>query len=204
MVEHVCEPRPRSNSSKWRLASAIIRSEFPTLAQSGALNGERHHIRQRFTLTSKERLQKSYASVLKRSGTLTDVVSEFARGQPAVVAAATTASMHLVTVSNNVEKRRLRLDWLRWVVESRVFAFSVLSLIFANAVLIAVSSEFLIRDAVAAWDAKNGKSATTLFPAWLKTADTVFTAVFFVELCLRLLALEGEFFTNRDMRVECS
>jgi len=84
------------------------------------------------------------------------------------------------------------------VVEGRVFAFSVLSLILANAVLIAVSSDFLIRDAVADWDAKNGKSGTALSPAWLRTADTVFTAIFFIELCLRLLALEGEFFTNRD------
>ena len=152
---------------------------------------------------SEERLQKSCASVLRRSCTVIDAAKEFANSQPAVIAAAATACMHVANASNSVENPRLRLDWLRWVVESGVFAFSVFSLIFANAVLIAVSSDLLIRDAVAEWDAKNGQSTTTLSLAWLKAADTVFTAVFFVELCLRLLALEGGVLHQSGQDGEC-
>ena len=95
---------------------------------------------------------------------------------------------------NALGKRRFNFDRVGALVNSKEFVALVCSVIFANAAFIGVTSDQMVKDSFQIFD---GKSISDTGRA-TDAMEMIFNAAFGIELLLRLVALEGQFFIGVD------
>lgn len=101
------------------------------------------------------------------------------------------------TASLFLTRRRLRLDGLRRFVEHNGFQTTIFLLIVANSLLIGISAHLAITESFDAYDARSqGMVRPQGRLGWVRSCEEVFAVTFSVEMALRLLAHEGEYFLS--------
>jgi len=101
-----------------------------------------------------------------------------------------------------IARKRLHFRRVNKFVGSNVFQTAVCCLILMNALFIGISSDHILRMALenyAHGEGGNENSIWVLFTGksvWIFVSEAFFTSAFLVELVLRLMAYEGEFFVG--------
>lgn len=112
--------------------------------------------------------------------------------------------MERITVSHSTITKTLAASRVlgshrigQWV-NSKQFGLGVCSLISLNAVLIAITSDMSMKDSIVGYDNGSSGEDAFLMAQWIFWAEAVFNMVFFVELVLRVVALELEFCMGKE------
>eukprot|EP00928_Gymnodinium_smaydae_P007925 TRINITY_DN12836_c0_g5_i1.p2 TRINITY_DN12836_c0_g5~~TRINITY_DN12836_c0_g5_i1.p2 ORF type:complete len:683 (+),score=147.78 TRINITY_DN12836_c0_g5_i1:2108-4156(+) len=98
--------------------------------------------------------------------------------------------------------RWLKLDKLKWFVEHRFFTSTVTLLIMLNAVFIGAHTDHAVGTHLKRLELGSSveEAKSDLVPEWIRIGDLSFMVLFTLELALRLLAYEGEYFTGPESR----
>lgn len=86
------------------------------------------------------------------------------------------------------------------IVENKYFVCGIAVIIMLNALMIGVQTQIFIRSAIENWQEQRSSSLET--PLWLFVIDIGFNVIFFLELVLRIVALEGRFCAGLDWGVQ--
>lgn len=96
--------------------------------------------------------------------------------------------------------RIMHLSRTERLVENTKFKMFIISLIFLNALFIGVTSDISVRSAIETYDTDSGDGMYTdaLKSGWWLAVDLAFNGIFFFELVVRIMALEGRFCVGKD------
>ena len=94
--------------------------------------------------------------------------------------------------------RVLQMDFLESLVKDRSFQLGFCAIILMNAIFIGITTDISVKDSIARHSAVDQSEDSV--PWWLLSCETTFNVLFVLELMLRVLALQGEFFVGPDWR----
>lgn len=99
----------------------------------------------------------------------------------------------------SLRRRRLKFDRLKEIMESRIFALATFCIIFANCVVMGLVSNSTVQESVEIYRARQGGADIAVSRSdSVLTWETCFACIFLVEVLLRLVAQEADFFLGPD------
>mmetsp|Transcript_73673 Transcript_73673/g.204879 ORF Transcript_73673/g.204879 Transcript_73673/m.204879 type:complete len:649 (+) Transcript_73673:54-2000(+) len=104
-------------------------------------------------------------------------------------------SKFMLAALERISQRRLHFGRLQWFVGTEVFRGVIHAMIVLNLFFVAIQTDHGVRSAMIRYDEKGEN--TVMEPLWMKVTDYSFSGAFFIELLMRMLAEEGNFWVGK-------